>query len=46
MMISSEYTGRPRRWASGIELVERPRVDPVTGDPVLDDYGNCRSSTP
>lgn len=35
MMISSEYTGRPRRWASGIELVERPRVD-CDGNPVLD----------
>jgi hypothetical protein len=39
MMISSEYTGRPRRWASGIELVERPRVD-LQGNPVLDSDGN------
>jgi hypothetical protein len=35
LMMSSEYTGRPRRWASGIELMERPRVD-LAGDPVLD----------
>jgi len=38
MMISSEYTGRPRRWASGIELMERPRLD-YQGQPVLDGDG-------
>lgn len=36
MMVTSEYTGRPRRWATGIELVERPVVD-ESGNPVLDD---------
>jgi len=30
MLVSSEYAGRPRRFASGIELVE---------EPVLDDLG-------
>ena len=27
MMVSSEYVGRPRRWATGIELVEEEAVD-------------------
>ncbi|MET0994709.1 MAG: phage portal protein [Mycobacterium sp.] len=27
MMITSEYVGRPRRWATGIELVEEPVAD-------------------
>lgn len=31
MMVTSEYVGRPRRWATGIELTE---------EPVLDDDGN------
>ncbi len=35
MLISSEYTGQPRRWAVGIGLIERPRVD-LQGNPVLD----------
>jgi hypothetical protein len=35
MMISSEYTGLPRRYASGIQPVERPRVD-CEGEPVID----------
>lgn len=26
-MVSSEYAGRPRRWASGVELVEEPILD-------------------
>lgn len=38
MMTTSEYVGRPRRWATGIELTEAPRVDD-NGDPVLDDDG-------
>lgn len=38
MLVSSEYAGRPRRWASGIELVEKPVLD-VNGDPVLDETG-------
>lgn len=40
LMCCLEATGRPRRFASGIELVERPRLDPCTGDPVLDSDGN------
>ena len=35
-MVSSEYVGRPRRWASGIELTE---------DPILDDDGNDTGET-
>lgn len=27
MLVSSEYAGRPRRWASGIELIEEPVLD-------------------
>lgn len=38
MMVTSEYVGRPRRWATGIELTEKPRLDD-NGDPVLDDDG-------
>ncbi|UXA08677.1 phage portal protein [Mycobacterium sp. SMC-2] len=38
MMISSEFTARPRRWATGVELVETPRVDD-NGNPVLDTNG-------
>ena len=35
MMVTSEYVGRPRRWATGIELTEEPVVDD-DGVPVLD----------
>ena len=42
MMITSEYIGRPRRWATGIELTEepvtRPRRPPGRGrggDPIM-----------
>ncbi|KAA0083268.1 phage portal protein [Mycolicibacterium sp. P9-64] len=35
-MISSEYAGRPRRTATGIELVDRPKLD-ADGSPVLDE---------
>lgn len=38
MMVTSEYVGRPRRWATGIELTEEPLVD-AEGSPVLDDDG-------
>lgn len=33
MLVSSEYAGRPRRWATGVELKEEPAVDPNTGTP-------------
>jgi hypothetical protein len=39
LMCCLEATGRPRRYASGIELVERPRLD-RQGQPVLDTDGN------
>jgi len=38
MMVTSEYVGRPRRWATGIELTEEPVLDD-NGDPVLDGDG-------
>ncbi|MDM1896006.1 phage portal protein [Mycobacteroides abscessus] len=38
MMVTSEYVGRPRRWATGIELTEVPVLD-EEGNPVLDDDG-------
>ncbi|WP_202285021.1 phage portal protein [Mycobacterium paraintracellulare] len=38
MMTTSEYVGRPRRWATGIELEEQPVYDD-DGNPVLDDEG-------
>lgn len=34
MQVSAEYTARPRRWATGIELVEKPVLDDE-GNPVL-----------
>ncbi|MEN3221289.1 phage portal protein [Mycolicibacterium porcinum] len=36
MLVTSEYVGRPRRWATGIELTEEPVLDDA-GNPVLDD---------
>lgn len=38
MMVTSEFVGRPRRWATGIELTEEPVLDDA-GEPVLDDDG-------
>lgn len=38
MLVTAEYTARPRRWATGIELVERPRLD-AGGNVVLDSDG-------
>jgi Phage portal protein, SPP1 Gp6-like len=35
MLVASEYTARPRRWATGIELVEQPVLD-EEGNPVLE----------
>ncbi|ORA68290.1 hypothetical protein BST23_04205 [Mycolicibacterium elephantis] len=42
-MVASEYAGRPRRWASGIELVETPVLDD-DGNPVIND-GEAVSET-
>ncbi|OBG87448.1 hypothetical protein A5699_01520 [Mycobacterium sp. E802] len=39
LMVSSEYGARPRRWATGIDLVEVPKLD-ADGNPVLDGEGN------
>lgn len=36
MMVTSEFVGRPRRWATGIELEERPVID-SDGNPVMED---------
>ena len=36
MMVTSEYVGRPRRWATGIELTEEPVTDGA-GAPVYDE---------
>lgn len=38
LAVAQEYTARPRRWATGIELVEKPRLD-ANGNPVLDGDG-------
>ncbi|MGY1994642.1 phage portal protein [Mycolicibacterium fortuitum] len=38
MLVTSEYVGRPRRWATGIELEEKPVLD-SDGNPVVDDDG-------
>lgn len=37
MMTTSEFTGRPRRWATGIEVTEEPVIDEQTGLPVMVD---------
>ncbi|ORA17365.1 phage portal protein [Mycobacterium arosiense] len=39
LAVAQEFTARPRRWATGIEATEEPRVDPCTGEPVLDGNG-------
>ncbi|BCO41333.1 hypothetical protein MINTM001_24720 [Mycobacterium paraintracellulare] len=36
MLVGSEYYARPRRWATGLELEERPVLD-EQGNPVLED---------
>ena len=38
LLVGSEYYARPRRWATGLELEERPMVD-AAGEPVVDDDG-------
>jgi Phage portal protein, SPP1 Gp6-like len=39
LMVAAEYTAQPRRWATGIELVELPQLDDA-GNPVLDANGD------
>ena len=38
MLTASEFGARPRRWATGLELAEEPRLDD-DGNPVLDNDG-------
>lgn len=38
LAVSQEYGARPRRWATGIELTEKPVLDD-DGEPVLDEFG-------
>ncbi|MGV0636326.1 phage portal protein, partial [Mycolicibacillus trivialis] len=38
LAVAQEFTARPRRWATGIELAERPVLD-GNGEPVLDGDG-------
>lgn len=33
MLVGSEYFARPRRWATGVELIEEPVLDAATGQP-------------
>jgi hypothetical protein len=40
MLETSRSLARPRRWASGIALVEETRLDPATGEPLTDTDGN------
>ncbi|MGD9621247.1 MAG: phage portal protein [Mycolicibacterium sp.] len=37
LAVAEEYTARPRRWATGIELVEKPVLD-ADGNPMLDEH--------
>lgn len=41
MMVTSEYVGRPRRWATGVELAEVPELDDA-GEPT----GNMVEANP
>jgi len=41
LAVAQEFTARPRRWATGIELTEEPVLDPETGEPVLDENGDA-----
>jgi hypothetical protein len=36
LMVAAEYTAQPRRWATGVEMVEVPKLD-ADGNAVLDD---------
>jgi hypothetical protein len=39
LMVAAEYTARPRRWATGIEMIERPKLND-DGTPALDGDGD------
>lgn len=38
LLVASEFGARPRRWATGIDLIEVPKLD-ADGNPVLDGDG-------
>jgi hypothetical protein len=38
-LVAQEYTARPRRWSTGLEMTEEPVLDD-NGQPVLDENGN------
>lgn len=40
LMIGSEHGARPRRWATGVELEERPILD-ADGKPAVDEFGDA-----
>ena len=42
MTVTSEYVGRPRRWATGIELTEEPVLDVGRPPQWLDEDGAAR----
>ncbi|XTP36710.1 phage portal protein [Mycobacterium sp. TJFP1] len=44
LAVAQEYTARPRRWATGIDLIEIPRLD-ADGNPVLDVNGDPVTDT-
>lgn len=44
LAVAQEYTARPRRWATGIDLIEIPRLD-SDGNPVLDVNGDPVTDT-
>lgn len=44
LAVAQEYTARPRRWATGIELIEVPKVN-ADGTPELDSEGNPMMET-
>lgn len=37
-LVASEYSGRPRRYATGVSAIRRPKLD-ANGDPVTDEFG-------
>lgn len=44
LAVAQEYAARPRRWATGIDLIEIPRLDD-DGNPVLDVNGDPVTDT-
>lgn len=44
LAVAQEFTARPRRWATGIELVEVPKLD-ADGNPILDGDGQPVTET-